>query len=56
MENLGESFTLLIRYQISSKKKKIIKFYLKLIPTYVLFSDISERNNDYSDTLDFRRG
>ncbi len=26
--------------------------------TYVLyiFSDISERNNDYSDTLDFRRG
>ncbi len=22
----------------------------------VIFSDISERNNDYSDTLDFRRG
>ncbi len=21
-----------------------------------IFSDISERNNDYSDTLDFRRG
>ncbi len=24
--------------------------------SFSLFSDISERNNDYSDTLDFRRG
>ncbi len=23
---------------------------------FPIFSDISERNNDYSDTLDFRRG
>ncbi len=26
------------------------------LPTKFLFSDISERNNDYSNTLDFRRG
>ncbi len=25
-------------------------------PRFVFFSDISERKNDYSDTLDFRRG
>ncbi len=25
-------------------------------PNYRYFSDISERNNDYSDTLDFIRG
>ncbi len=38
------------------------KYTLELVSSYyihirkLIFSDISERNNDYSDTLDFRRG
>ncbi len=31
-------------------------FVLHPFDFWFLFSDISERNNDYSDTLDFRRG
>ncbi len=40
----------------------LIFLFFNNLPIYLstynplLFSDISERNNDYSDTLDFRRG
>ncbi len=46
-------------YDIKSEKRDV--FLSRIIRVgkigkQFLFSDISERNNDYSDTLDFRRG
>ncbi len=40
------------------KAHSCILYFLIDLPfvRYQIFSDISERNNDYSDTLDFRRG
>ncbi len=33
----------------------ILKFFRKSVKI-IIFSDISKQNNDYSDTLDFRKG
>ncbi len=38
-----------------SEKSRAL-FVLAYLEMQSIFSDISERNNDYSDTLDFRRG
>ncbi len=39
-----------------AKKFEIMEQYKILLSDFFFFSVISERNNDYSDTLDFRRG
>ncbi len=41
---------------MKTKKKGHILFSPSIIYRFSVFSDISERNNGYSDTLDFRRG
>ncbi len=55
---LGGALKLLICYSwdphlIASRNIVWITFHCE---TFFFFSDISEQNNDYSDTLDFRRG
>ncbi len=62
-----QNFLLTFLFPFSHSPKEMVFFERKHEERYtgpstlknvssLIFSDISERNNDYSDTLDFRRG
>ncbi len=47
----------IVSLRVSPTKRKYENKWLRVsLGIAVIFSDVSERNHDYSDTLDFRRG